>query len=152
MRRVGQSLVDDPVSVAYPFTGVSGLGRMIQRSPHKESERHRRGDAVVFKKLLPLSGSVDAASSCARDQSVAHESVPRGPTLLPSARRSGCSSAEPYSPNRPDHRRGLVGAQQDPLGWPSQRRPRPFELPQCAKQQGLGWSPNENECAPSALL
>lgn len=74
------------------------------------------------------------------------------PSVLPPARRSGCSSAEPYPPSGQDHRsaprleHGVHGAHTH------NDSPDHPDCPQGAKPRGLGRSPNEDGCAPLAAL
>jgi putative transposase len=83
-----------------------------------------------------------------------NEAEPEGPapSASSSARRSGCSSAEPYPPGEHQHamrpsptRKGE--SRSDPAAQPV----HPF-CPQSAKPRGLGQSPNQEGRAPLAVL
>ena len=105
---------------------------------------------------LPQAVWINPPSSAQLDRALARENEAGrehpAPSVLPPARRSGCSSAEPYPPNGQDHRSAPRIGREAQGAHTRNDSPSHPDCPQCAKPRGLGRSPNEDGCAPPAAL
>ncbi len=92
------------------------------------------------------------ASGVGDEQKNEAEPVGPAPSVSPPARRSGCSSAEPYPPNRQVDPMATALSQQPPSAVDdADIAPLPF-CPESDKLRGLGQSPIQENCAPLAAL